>query len=77
MGIAERAWEYRVVVALKDEGLNELGSDGWELVGVSGDSFVFKRPGLSFKERVTLDQKQRYYALLNVLSETAVEEELP
>jgi hypothetical protein len=60
-------WEY-----LKTSGdgeLEELGRRGWELVAVvpsesgGGAALYFKRPGLSFREQVTEDQKRRYYAL--------------
>lgn len=46
-------WEYKIVApgfraALDDSKmenkLNELGADGWELVGFKGDYYVFKRP---------------------------------
>jgi hypothetical protein len=59
-------WEYRAAKELDDAGLNELGSSGWELVAVENGIFYLKRPRLSFTERVTLDQKRRYYALWNV-----------
>jgi hypothetical protein len=58
-------WEY-----LKTEGdaeLAMLGQQGWELVAVvpaEGESApvcYFKRPAPDFRDRVTLDQKQRYY----------------
>jgi hypothetical protein len=63
------AWEYHVTVhdRMSEEVLNQLGAVGWELVGVVPDgnpasaTFYFKRPALSFKERVTLEQKHRYY----------------
>ena len=52
-----------------ETGLNALGRDGWELVGIApGDEsgLLFKRPAPSFREQVTLDQKRRYYALWGV-----------
>ena len=43
-----RAWEYRKVRAELgkpfDTAINELGTEGWELVGVSEGSAYFKRP---------------------------------
>jgi hypothetical protein len=59
-------WEYRSAAEFDQTQLNELGSAGWELVGVASGTFYFKRPRLSFRERVTLEQKERYYALWNV-----------
>jgi hypothetical protein len=56
-------WEYRVAPHLDETALNELGLDGWELVAVAGETFYLKRSRLGFRERVTLDQKRRYYAL--------------
>jgi hypothetical protein len=67
-----RTWEYLTIeeqTATPQE-LAELGRQGWELVGAVGgngsDRLYFKRPGLSFRERVTLDQKRRYYGLWGV-----------
>lgn len=59
-------WEYRVERDISADELNKLGEVGWELVTVEGLDFYLKRPRLSFRERVTLDQKRRYYALWNV-----------
>lgn len=60
-------WEYLTVPAVPAPDLAALGEDGWELVGVGGppeaQTLFFKRPARSFRERVTLDQKRRYYAL--------------
>ena len=66
MGAATQTWEYRTVDVLDPRmDLNALGREGWELVGTFADNGVpmhcFKRPGLDFRERVTLDQKRRVY----------------
>ena len=57
-------WEYRIAPDLSEAEMNRLGADGWELVAVGADGaipvFYLKRPGLDFRERVTLDQKARY-----------------
>ena len=39
-------WEYKTVWAQFCPGskLNELGQEGWELVGAMGETFLFKRP---------------------------------
>jgi hypothetical protein len=66
---AGESWEYHVVVLSRadEEQLNRLGDEGWELVAVVAEGqpassiFYFKRPALNFRERVTLDQKHRYY----------------
>ncbi len=67
-------WEYRVASAISVEVLDELGRDGWELVA-TGDSeatgFVFKRPAQSFVERVTREQRARYYEVLGLDPERA------
>jgi hypothetical protein len=65
----QKNWEYRLVKSAGETELNALGRDGWELAGVAeGDEpeLIFKRPLLSFREQVTLDQKRRYYALWGV-----------
>jgi hypothetical protein len=63
-------WEYHK--ASDDTQLNELGSEGWELVAVTSSGaegaavFYFKRPALTFREQVTEDQKRHYYALKKI-----------
>lgn len=39
-------WEYLVVgePGITRESLNELGADGWELIGIGLGLLVFKRP---------------------------------
>ena len=57
-------WEYLVTAGLGQAELNDLGAQGWELVGVSPDGTGYlKRLRLSFSEQVTLDQKCRYYEI--------------
>ncbi len=56
-------WEYRVERVSGEQKLNELGAEGWEVIGVTealGD-VVLKRPALDFREQVTLDQRRRYF----------------
>lgn len=64
-----QAWDYKVVAGVVD--LAALGQAGWELVSVvasteGAPAFYFKRPAPSFRDRVTLDQKRRYYGLLGI-----------
>lgn len=69
-----RTWEYRTTSARSAPELNRLGADGWELIGILDGELYFKRPGLSFKERVTLAQREHYYATLH---EAPIGDELP
>jgi hypothetical protein len=41
--------------------LERLGATGWELSVLDGETAVLRRPALSFRERVTLDQKRAVY----------------
>jgi D-ribose pyranase len=58
----QRTWEYRIGSGLGVDELNALGAEGWELVAVQDGIFYLKRPGLDFKERVTLEQREHYFA---------------
>lgn len=57
-------WEYLVIPEAERDRLGELGMDGWELVAVGGETteplLYLKRPGLNFRERVTLEQREAY-----------------
>jgi hypothetical protein len=63
-------WEYHK--SRNESELEALGREGWELVAVlpggqaGGAIFYFKRPAHDFREEVTLDQKRRYYAAMNI-----------
>ncbi len=62
-------WEHLTVSG--NENLAQLGQQGWELVAVlekPGELplFYFKRPAESFRDRVTREQKHRYYAKLGL-----------
>jgi hypothetical protein len=64
------AWEYLVLAESERERLAELGRAGWELVAAigSGDDgrLYLKRPGLDFRQRVTLDQRGAFYRELGL-----------
>ena len=62
--MARQAWEYLVAA---EPQLPELGRRGWELVAVlpgehGAARCYLKRPAPTFRERVTGEQKRRYYA---------------
>lgn len=48
-------WEYRRVTG--DPDLEQLGSEGWELVALRGEEWIFKRPEPDPTERFTLEQR--------------------
>ncbi|GAA3405642.1 hypothetical protein ACFFNY_29630 [Paenibacillus hodogayensis] len=54
-------WEYATTDS--PDKLNELGAEGWELVGIGhaggGERFYLKRPLPSLRERITLDQRKQ------------------
>ncbi len=64
------AWEYRTLPERDRDQLADLGSDGWELVGIGGEVearlLYLKRPALDFRERVTLDQRRQVYQSLGL-----------
>lgn len=59
--LKRQQWEYRI--SETHEGMEELGSEGWELVAVTvldgRERFYFKRPAPSMSERITLEQRDR------------------
>ncbi len=65
-----QTWEYLVT---SEDRLAELGRQSWELVAIlptaSGQGRCYlKRPAISFRDRVTEEQKRRYYALRGLTS---------
>lgn len=52
-------WEYRLEPAPDAPALHELGEDGWELAGVGGGNWIFRRPGSTAAERFTREQRVR------------------
>lgn len=61
---SESTWEYLIVPEAERARLDQLGVDGWELIAIGGDAgqrlLYLKRPGQSFRERVTLEQRSVY-----------------
>ena len=61
-------WEYQTLPEDDRGRLADLGRVGWELVGVGGapgDTRLYlKRKLPDLRERVTLDQRRRYYESL-------------
>ena len=61
-------WEYLTISSQERDRLAVLGNDGWELVAVGGpsddQSLFLKRAVLSFRETISLEQRDRYYASL-------------
>ncbi len=64
------AWEYMILNELERHRLPELGGVGWELAGVGGCEtervLYLKRRELDFRERVTLNQRRRYFESLGL-----------
>lgn len=63
MSSFENGWEYHVEHSdepLSAQHLNDLGVAGWELVAAlpTAGHYIFKRPGPTLRERITLEQRQ-------------------
>jgi hypothetical protein len=63
-------WEYKIEEAASVERMNELGADGWELIELDGTRTIFRRPALTYVERVILEQRAHYYESLGLDPET-------
>lgn len=63
-------WEHLTLSEVERSRLASLGREGWELVGIGGSPeerlLYLKRKGLGLRERVTLEQRSRYYASLGL-----------
>lgn len=61
-------WQY--FISDDEQALPQLGRDGWELVTVLESEgrrrFYFKKPMISFTERVTEEQRQAVYQQLGL-----------
>ena len=57
-------WEYLILHRAEVGQLPQLGRLGWELISVTtepdGGQLYFKRPLPSFREQITLDQRESY-----------------
>jgi D-ribose pyranase len=51
----DHRWQYRRTLGEPD--LDQLGSEGWELVAIRGEEWLFKRPAPDPTERFTLEQR--------------------
>ena len=64
-GPGPQRWEYLTIPENERDRLGELGEQGWELAAAGGGpdepTLYLKRPALSFRERVTLEQRRHYY----------------
>ena len=59
-----QGWEYLMSAANPAPDLAALGREGWELVATASDPLgplYFRRPGLTFRERITLEQRRAVY----------------
>ena len=66
MAHAVSTWEFRIETDPSLDLLDEMGGQGWELVDVDERRYVFKRPALSFVERVTLEQRAHVFASIGL-----------
>lgn len=61
-------WEYRITTSQAE--LARLGGEGWGIVSVvvepdsGATTYYLGRAAQSFRDRVTLEQKRRYYVSL-------------
>jgi hypothetical protein len=59
------SWEYLTIPEQERQSLATLGQEGWELAAVGGSReeplLYLKRPGQELRERVTIEQRDRYY----------------
>lgn len=61
-------WEYHSATSVEE--LARLGREGWGIVSVvvepgsAAPTYYLTRAAQSFRDRVTLEQKRRYYASL-------------
>ena len=51
-------YTYKKMSDVSEKGINALAREGWELVGVSGRDYVFKKEAPSLIERFTLEQRR-------------------
>ncbi len=63
-------WEYLIIPETERDRLHELGLVGWELIAIGGsdtDRIIYlKRAEPDLRERVTVAQRDAYYATLGI-----------
>jgi hypothetical protein len=75
------SWEYLTVPEAERHRLPLLGDEGWELVAIGGDPgehvLYLKRPAQSLRERVTSEQRDRYYIKRGLDPERSAKRDAP
>ena len=61
----DHRWQYLRLSGEPD--LDQLGSEGWELVAIRGEEWLLKRPALDPTERFTLEQRTSALASTSAL----------
>jgi hypothetical protein len=73
------AWEYLTIPEAERHRLPLLGTEGWELVAIGGDPdarlLYLKRPARSLSERVTTEQRHRYFISRGLDPERSLEQD--
>jgi hypothetical protein len=46
-------WEYKITALMGEKEMNELGSQGWELVAILAVNYQGSSTGLIFKRRIS------------------------
>ena len=73
-------WEYLTLPEAERHRLPQLGMEGWELVAIGGDPsqrlLYLKRPIQSLRERVTTEQRNRYYVSRGLDPKSSAERDL-
>jgi hypothetical protein len=66
----EEAWEYLTILEAEHGRLAALGGEGWELVAIGGEPraqrLFLKRRIADFQDRVTNEQRARYYRAIGL-----------
>jgi hypothetical protein len=74
-------WEYLVIPEADRDQLDELGCQGWELVALGGDEsarlLYLKRRAPGLRERVTIEQRERYYRSRGLVAQIVKDRSVP